>query len=511
MTPDEKNHLDGSTRIKPAPIDLSGQLEPPQPPRRGRLSVSIALGSLAAIAAGFLLIPRAWLRSPEAPQGRKEARAPSAPPAAAAASSTQVRPGPREERQTRSRQEADQVSGRMLEAKKTLEMKHVEVWAPELYASAAARAKAGDAEYRARDFEKATARYREALAAFEELVHRAQASFAAELDRGRKALSSGDSAAAVKAFATALLIRPDDPDAATGARRAKTLDDVLALIARGDEHLHDGRVAKAERSYEKARALDPDSQSARERLETVQRTLANAAFTGAMSRGYAALETGDLGKARKAFTEATKARPEATDARDALSETERRIASERIDQLLSEARAFEGSEHWREAATRYDAALSLDPNVVRARDGKRRADLRAALDDRLEQTLAHPERLADESVWRAASALLDQAARIDPPGPGLAKQIAALRPLLRKAATPVTVRFLSDKATNVTIYRVGELGRFESRMLALRPGRYVAVGSRPGYRDVRLEFMVSPDAPARTVTVECEQAIAWGS
>jgi len=42
--------------------------------------------------------------------------------------------------------------------------------------------------------------------------------------------------------------------------------------------------------------------------------------------------------------------------------------------------------------------------------------------------------------------------------------------------------------TDVSIYKVGKLGNFTETELTLRPGIYVAVGSRPGYRDVRLEF-----------------------
>ncbi|MDH3266850.1 MAG: hypothetical protein OEM25_07790, partial [Gammaproteobacteria bacterium] len=61
--------------------------------------------------------------------------------------------------------------------------------------------------------------------------------------------------------------------------------------------------------------------------------------------------------------------------------------------------------------------------------------------------------------------------------------------------------------TDVSIYKVGKLGSFETHQLDLRPGLYVAVGSRPGYRDVRLEFRVAPEIDMQPVVVRCEEAI----
>jgi hypothetical protein len=79
--------------------------------------------------------------------------------------------------------------------------------------------------------------------------------------------------------------------------------------------------------------------------------------------------------------------------------------------------------------------------------------------------------------------------------------------LLKRAATPLAVQFRSDNQTDVSIYKVGPLGTFEQRQLELRPGRYVAVGSRPGYRDVRLEFRVAPEIDMQPIVVQCEETI----
>ena len=61
--------------------------------------------------------------------------------------------------------------------------------------------------------------------------------------------------------------------------------------------------------------------------------------------------------------------------------------------------------------------------------------------------------------------------------------------------------------TAVSIYKVGVLGSFGNTALQLRPGTYVAVGIRPGYRDVRIEFRVAPEIEMEPVEVVCKEPI----
>jgi hypothetical protein len=78
---------------------------------------------------------------------------------------------------------------------------------------------------------------------------------------------------------------------------------------------------------------------------------------------------------------------------------------------------------------------------------------------------------------------------------------------VRQARQPLPVTLTSDGETEVVIYHVGRLGRFIDQQLELRPGTYTAVGSRPGYRDVRREFRVQPGHPAAIVDIRCEEPV----
>ena len=65
----------------------------------------------------------------------------------------------------------------------------------------------------------------------------------------------------------------------------------------------------------------------------------------------------------------------------------------------------------------------------------------------------------------------------------------------------------SDNETEVIVYKVARLGRFEQRQLTLRPGTYTAVGTRLGYRDVRREIVVLHDAIPAPITIACVEKI----
>ena len=115
--------------------------------------------------------------------------------------------------------------------------------------------------------------------------------------------------------------------------------------------------------------------------------------------------------------------------------------------------------------------------------------------------------LSRPATMQKATKLLVDITRMPEIGTRLQEQRDELSRLLKRAATPLRVQLVSDNVTDVSIYKVGKLGSFATQELKLRPGTYVAVGSRPGYRDVRLEFRVAPEIDMQPIIVRCEEAI----
>jgi hypothetical protein len=52
------------------------------------------------------------------------------------------------------------------------------------------------------------------------------------------------------------------------------------------------------------------------------------------------------------------------------------------------------------------------------------------------------------------------------------------------------------------------MGAFRRKELRLKPGRYVALGVRDGFRDVRREFVVLPGGTPVVIDVRCTEAVS---
>ncbi|MCH8264494.1 MAG: hypothetical protein IIC10_03770 [Proteobacteria bacterium] len=96
---------------------------------------------------------------------------------------------------------------------------------------------------------------------------------------------------------------------------------------------------------------------------------------------------------------------------------------------------------------------------------------------------------------------------IDPPGPVLIRQLDTLEGLLENSQVAIEIQLISDMFTEVTLLRIGNLGKFEQQSVSLKPGRYVAVGRRAGYREVREEFTVGFGLTPSSVVVRCEERV----
>jgi tetratricopeptide (TPR) repeat protein len=234
---------------------------------------------------------------------------------------------------------------------------------------------------------------------------------------------------------------------------------------------------------------------------------AAAEWARAMSEGLAALDRGALDEAQTAFARAEAARPGASATADARKRVDEARNAEGLAAHRSRAEAAEAREDWKGAIAEYEAALKLDPRVAFALAGRARSLPRVELDEKLESYLRRPERLSADAVGREAERVLAQVEAVEPAGPRLQQQRAALERLLGAARTPVAVPLRSDGATEVVVLRVGTIGTFREKDVPLRPGSYVVLGRRRGYRDTRKTLVVSPGHRPAPLDVRCEEAL----
>lgn len=399
----------------------------------------------------------------------------------------------------------------LLELVEQLEAKNVTAWAAIEFTAARGQITAGEKAYREQRYTAADAAYGQALASLQALVQRIEPVVAEAVEDGYAKLTARDAAGAEKSFRFALTITPEHERAKRGLARAGTLDQVLALINEAAGYAELGDRDAALKRYREALALDADAPGAADAITRIEQEKLDARFARAMSEGLGAFAAEKLDAAKSAFKTALQLKPGSTDAADALAQVENRMLADRIAAHLRAAATAERDERWAEAARQYQQAAKLDPDLDGASAGASRAAARAKLDQQIETILAQPQRLADDGVHREARAVLAEARQQPAPGNRLSAQITRLDNTITLARTPVVITIMSDGLTDVTLYRVGELGRFAQHSLSLIPGSYVAVGKRDGFRDMRVEFKVSAAQADAKITVRCEQKLAFGS
>lgn len=458
------------------------------------VALSAALGLTALV---FFLLP-AWLSPPNDTPPPVVVSKPVAPAATRTVDPAET---------VHQRLAAEEAASRYREKSKALAQQGAATWASADWAAATARGDEAATAVAAREYARAIERYDDASRQLTAIAGQAAPVYARALAAGEAAIQDGASAEAVKAFQLALTIRPEDKKAKHGLGRAKRLDEVLARLAAGESRESAGALDPARVEYAAAAALDPEFASAKAALTRINGRLAARRFDQLMTQGLAHLERSNWSGAKRSFSTALKMRPAHPSATDGLARAKEGLQHDALARLQREARDLEAAERWEEALTAYRRAEAIDPTVDFARQGIARGVRMIALHARIDGYLTEPQRLYSASVRDEARRFLASLDNEAAGGARFAQGKQRLETALKRATTKVIVRLASDNATEVTVYRVGRLGRFQDREVTLTPGTYTLVGSRPGYKDVRVELIVAPDSASPRIFIACEERV----
>lgn len=410
----------------------------------------------------------------------------------------------------RERKQAQEVLSKVIQLQDQLEGKRVRDWAGTAYQGALDTAIRADEYYRQREFAIAQESYRNALSQLEQLLQQSSEILTQQLSLGEAALQNKQTEDAKAAFELALALDPQNADAQQGLASAEAQTELLALLRKGRQAEKTDHWDEALRHYKQAYSLDPRSPLAQEAVTAMTGKIQDRDFNNAMSEGFKALDKGNFETARKSFKRAGSIRPGDDSVTLALQQVANQSTLASIQQRVKQAEQAETEERWVDANTLYRSILETDATVVEAVVGKLRTDARADLERRTLNLLAQPLQLNKPERLQEAETIQAELNQLGDNGPKLTRQRQQVSALLKQVRQPRQVVFRSDNLTQVTVYHVGKLGAFAEQTVALKPGTYVAVGSRQGYRDVREEFTVALDATQVVVEVRCKEKIALG-
>jgi len=420
-----------------------------------------------------------------------------------------------EAQRARERKEAQDVLAELLSVQAELDELQVTRWAQTDYDAALALALQGDESYRVQEFGSARDAYQQALAQLTETKTSVPTVLEQLLISGEQALIAREADEAIAAFELAVVLEDSlvdladgesNKEAQIGLTRALALEELIALLDSAERAA--GNPTQQVSLLEQAVELDPYSVEAQQALAQARADQQQARFAAMMSEGYAQLQAGNPQEAIARFEAAATLGVNENEARAAIVQTETEIANAKIAELQQRAQTAEANEAWQEAVVDYQAIVAIDatlPAINRALDY---AEKRARLDALLIAALDSPERFAEQAVFEETRDIYFTGRAIETPGPRLTSQLDELQVLLENSQVPVSIRFISDGLTEVTLLRVSDLGTFEQTRVDLKPGTYAAVGRRAGYREVREEFTVGFGLTPAVVIVRCSEAIS---
>lgn len=461
-----------------------------------RIALMAVFGVLVAAVIGVVWVLPDFVDRPELDTADVRPTRPEPPPPSAA--QTEL---------ARHKREAERTLQAFLHRQAALEGQAVAAWGGEDYDQVLQTLAEADAAFGNGAFQSAGAGYEAATNLLNELEASKPQRLQEALTQGRAALERYDAEAAKRYHQTALALDPGNEQALAGAARAETLDQVAQLLGRAGEFERNGDWTAARQEYEDAVRLDPDAPEAQQGLSRTIAELDAQRFRRLMSDSLAAMEKQDFDAARRALSEADALRPGSGEVADARQRLQTGIHRQRIEALRKKAESLTQAERWHEASREFEAALDIDAQAQFAVHGLAESRRMAQMHEQLDRYLGSPERLQSPEPQANARKLLDASRALDAVGPRLAQKLGQLERALELAQTPVKVVLRSDEMTDVSINRVGRLGRFKESVVTLTPGTYVVRGTRSGYRDVRLQLTVAAGASDAVLRVQCEEKI----
>jgi tetratricopeptide (TPR) repeat protein len=363
----------------------------------------------------------------------------------------------------------------------------------------------GDQSYTSGAFDDAVNYYRQAMDLLVDLEISIPQILTQTLMLANNAFEKGDQEAAIKQYEIALTIDGSNQDARKGYQRSLKLDKVIEYIRLGKEFASQSNWLKAIEAYENAILVDPDYQEALSGFKFSNDSYLEQQFQDLLSNGYSFMSEADFENANLSFQEAKTIYPQSLDVLQAIEVLELNQRLAEISLIQKEATIATINEMWDLAKVLYEEILILDPNIIEIKKNLQIVNERINLALDLMLYISSVDKLYDDQLYNQAIATLNKAQGVQNKGPKLEKQINDLSKVLEFASIPLETIFISDGMTQITIYKLAEFGSFYEKTISLRPGKYTAIGTRSGYRDVILKFRV--EKVGQQFMIQCKEKI----
>lgn len=405
------------------------------------------------------------------------------------------------------RRQAQDVLVEIVDLKNSLVEQHVRVWAADDFASIELDLTNAESQYQVGEYEQATQAYSDVRSQLSELLDSFQPRLDGLLKEADAAIADYRAADAQEFYESALAMDATNSRAKDGVALASVLPQIQQVLTEAINCRSRQDLNCALERTEQALALNAEFSPARELNDALSAEIIQQRYQAKMSQGFLALDQQRWDSARSAFGDAESILPGQNNTELAVAQTGAAQELVEVTQLLDKAKGLEAQEEWDRAQKIYEKLLRRDGSLVEPNVRLVAVKARAQIAAKYRRYIADPMLLSSTREALQAEQLLRDTATLIAKSSVLAEQHQQLTKHLAIMKTPKDIAFTSDGQTQVTVFKVANLGKFNQTTLTLMPGKYIASGNRQGYRDIRVEFIVRGDSAIPPITIACSDLI----
>lgn len=356
--------------------------------------------------------------------------------------------------------------------------------------------------------------YAGALSNIEELEQLAQTMIADSQLQFEEAFSNAQDAYDVDSYDeakllinNALMLNNHSDEASMLSGKIDKLPDILPL-------LEEANTARVENNNEKELSLVkeiikivPERESAVERRRELVGIIDRKNFKSNIAQSYKAIEQGNVEKAKQKLMAAKKIYPDRREIGDLTIAIQELEQKQRLEKYQQAAQAAMASDDWIVAKQQLELALRERVDDKQIQMSLTNATKIVGLINEIDQNIDNPYRLSNKLVASNANARIAEAKPFLNVSPSLNKKTEILSHLLESMNKKISVEIVSDNQTNIIVRGVGVVGKTESKIIQLKPGRYKFEGKREGFKSRLIDVLIPYDKISYRLNVICNEPI----
>ncbi|MCY7296908.1 hypothetical protein [Alteromonas sp. a30] len=339
------------------------------------------------------------------------------------------------------------------------------------------------------------------------LVAKWEAAFAEAMQQAQEAFDQDRINLSQLSLQKAIDINPEAPETSALQSRIDAYAKVSELVKTYKVGVAENNLEKQINALRSALQLDPQRTDLQPLLASAEADFAEQTLKNALSTAQQAIAEKDYSKAISAYQTAQAIAPE-RDSVKALGAQLAKINQQvALTNTLNSIAELAKNDQWQEVLSQSTQGLRTTPNNTTLADMKEKATAILAMQSKLQGFIARPARLTDERIQSQAKSTLKEAIPLMKHSASLTQDMKTLGGLVKDMGTPIDLTVTSDNRTHIIVKGEGIIGKTRNKTVALPPGTYTLEATREGYRSKMLTVTLSPNQPAPSVHLVCDQKI----